>query len=60
MRIQKIREMLTLMIMKILVTLIEVRRPHVMAKPKEERPKQSMARGFGKWSKNKPANIWKL
>ena len=24
------------------------------------RPKQSRARGFGKWSKNKPAKIWKL
>ena len=60
MHIQRIQEIFTLMIMKILVTLIDMRRPHVMAKPKEERPKQSMARGFGKWSKNKPANIWKL
>ena len=46
--------------MKILVTLIVMRTPHVMAKPQEERPKQSRARGFGKWSKNKPAKIWKL
>ena len=60
MRIQKIQEIFTLTIMKILVTLIVVRRPQVMAKPKEERPKQSRARGFGNWSKNKPAKIWKL
>ena len=60
MRIQKVQKILTLMIMKILVTLIDMRRPHVMAKPKEERPKQSRARGFGKWSKIKPAKIWKL
>ena len=55
-----IKYIFTLRIMKILVTLIVMRRPHVMAKPQEERPKQSRARGFGKWSKNKPAKIWKL
>ena len=59
-RIQKIQECFTLTIMKILVTLIDMKRPHVMAKPKEERPKQNRAKCFGKRSKNKPAKIWKL